>query len=103
VTQVHNKDVNKQYPRHINLALEGGGAHFAFTWGVLDYLMRDGHIYTDDFIKGGRQGAINSFYLFCKETSERKMMTSVSVMPWFMLGAMAGEQSHWNVENYPVS
>ncbi|MFN3498032.1 MAG: patatin-like phospholipase family protein, partial [Pannonibacter indicus] len=25
----------------INLALQGGGAHGAFTWGVLDYLLED--------------------------------------------------------------
>ena len=26
-------------PKKINLALQGGGAHGAFTWGVLDYLL----------------------------------------------------------------
>ncbi|WOI54736.1 patatin-like phospholipase family protein [Parvularcula sp. LCG005] len=28
----------------INLALQGGGAHGAFTWGVLDYLLEDGRL-----------------------------------------------------------
>ena len=28
----------------INLALQGGGAHGAFTWGVLDQLLEDGRI-----------------------------------------------------------
>lgn len=28
----------------INLALQGGGAHGAFAWGVLDYLLEDGRI-----------------------------------------------------------
>ena len=28
--------------RKINLALQGGGAHGAFTWGVLDKLLEDG-------------------------------------------------------------
>ena len=27
--------------RRINLALQGGGAHGAFTWGVLDRLLCD--------------------------------------------------------------
>ena len=27
--------------RRINLALQGGGAHGAFTWGVLDRLLED--------------------------------------------------------------
>ena len=28
----------------INLALQGGGAHGAYTWGVLDRLLEDGRI-----------------------------------------------------------
>jgi NTE family protein len=28
----------------INLALQGGGAHGAFTWGVLDRLLDDSEI-----------------------------------------------------------
>ena len=28
-------------PKKISLALQGGGAHGAFTWGVLDYFLED--------------------------------------------------------------
>ena len=28
----------------VSLALQGGGAHGAFTWGVLDYILRDGRL-----------------------------------------------------------
>ena len=28
--------------KRISLALQGGGAHGAFTWGVLDYILEDG-------------------------------------------------------------
>lgn len=31
----------------INLALQGGGAHGAFGWGVLDMLLEDGRIEID--------------------------------------------------------
>ena len=31
----------------VNLALQGGGAHGAFTWGVLDRLLEDGQIRID--------------------------------------------------------
>jgi NTE family protein len=31
-------------PRPISLALQGGGAHGAFTWGVLDALLEDGRL-----------------------------------------------------------
>ncbi len=30
--------------KNINLALQGGGSHGAFTWGVLDYLLEDGRL-----------------------------------------------------------
>ena len=36
--------------RTINLALQGGGSHGAFTWGVLDRLMRDKRIEHKRFI-----------------------------------------------------
>ncbi|MEQ8406570.1 MAG: patatin-like phospholipase family protein [Oceanicaulis sp.] len=31
-------------PRPVSLALQGGGAHGAFTWGVLDALLEDGRL-----------------------------------------------------------
>jgi NTE family protein len=34
----------KPQQKMINLALQGGGAHGAFTWGVLDYLLQDGRV-----------------------------------------------------------
>ncbi|MBX4870101.1 patatin-like phospholipase family protein [Rhizobium bangladeshense] len=34
-----DSSVTKREPRTINLALQGGGAHGAFTWGVLDRLL----------------------------------------------------------------
>ena len=41
----------------VNLALQGGGAHGAFTWGVLDALLEDGYL---DFegVSGTSAGAI---------------------------------------------
>ena len=44
--------------KRLNLALQGGGAHGAFTWGVLDRLMRDGRIFIDG-ISGTSAGAMN--------------------------------------------
>ena len=43
----------------VNLALQGGGAHGAFTWGVLDQLLEDGRL---DFegISGTSAGAMNA-------------------------------------------
>lgn len=30
--------------KRINLALQGGGAFGAFTWGVLDHVLQDGRL-----------------------------------------------------------
>jgi len=42
----------------IELALQGGGAHGAFTWGVLDRLLEDGRI-TIEGLSGTSAGAMN--------------------------------------------
>ena len=43
----------------INLALQGGGAHGAFTWGVLEGLMEDERIEIEG-ISGTSAGAVNA-------------------------------------------
>ena len=45
--------------KRINLALQGGGAHGAFTWGVLDELLEDGRIEIEG-ISGTSAGAVNA-------------------------------------------
>jgi NTE family protein len=49
-------------PRLLNLALQGGGAHGAFTWGVLDALLEDGRIGVDG-LSGTSAGAMNAVVL----------------------------------------
>ena len=105
----------KKQRKRLNLALQGGGAHGAFTWGVLDRLMRDGRIFidgisgtsagamngvvfTDGFIKGGRKGAIDSLDVFWKKVSDGAFMPSQTVKPWFAPGG----DEHWNVDNAPA-
>ena len=44
--------------KRINLALQGGGAHGAFTWGVLDRILEDGEIEIAG-ISGTSAGALN--------------------------------------------
>ncbi|KAB2910990.1 MAG: patatin-like phospholipase family protein, partial [Hyphomicrobiaceae bacterium] len=52
------------FRRHqrINLALEGGGAHGAFTWGVLDRLLEDETL-DIGWISGTSAGAVNAVAL----------------------------------------
>jgi NTE family protein len=46
----------------INLALQGGGSHGAFTWGVLDALLDDGRL-SFEGITGASAGAMNAVVL----------------------------------------
>ncbi len=48
--------------KRINLALQGGGALGAFTWGVLDHLLDDGRLEIDG-ISGASAGAVNAIML----------------------------------------
>ncbi len=52
----------KKGRKRINLALQGGGAHGAFTWGVLDQLLEDGRIEIEG-ISGASAGAVNAVML----------------------------------------
>jgi NTE family protein len=73
--------------KHINLALQGGGAHGAFAWGILDYLLEDGRLGIEaisatsagamnaavcayGLLQGGPQGAREALAGFWKGISE---------------------------------
>jgi NTE family protein len=75
-------------PRRLNLALQGGGAHGAFTWGVLDALLSDktlefeglsgssagamnAVIFADGWLKGGREGARQGLTSFWSEVGKQ--------------------------------
>ncbi len=46
----------------VNLALQGGGSHGAFTWGVLDALLEDGRLGFEG-LSGTSAGAVNAVAL----------------------------------------
>src|SRR5260370_42247043 len=48
--------------KRINLALQGGGAHGAFTWGVLDQILSDERLSIEG-ISGTSAGAMNAVML----------------------------------------
>jgi len=59
---------NSHPPQRLDLALQGGGSHGAFTWGVLDALLEDT---TLDFscISGTSAGALNAAVLATGHTA----------------------------------
>ena len=78
----------------VNLALQGGGSHGAFTWGVLDRILEDGRltfdgvtatsaggvnavVLADGLADGGREGAREHLRNFWKKMSE---MASTSII-----------------------
>jgi NTE family protein len=48
--------------KSINLALQGGGAHGAFTWGVLEHLLSDDRLVIEG-VSGTSSGAMNAIML----------------------------------------
>lgn len=66
LSQPHNMPskpaLKKTALKTINLALQGGGAHGAFTWGVLDALLEDGRLEIEA-VSGTSAGAMNGAVL----------------------------------------
>jgi NTE family protein len=99
--------------RRIDLALQGGGAHGAFTWGVLDRLLEDERIeidavsgtsagamnavvLADGLMAGGRQGAreaLRRFWGRVSAASGRGPMVPQALAAFF---------GNWSLEGSPV-
>ncbi len=75
--------------RALQLALQGGGSHGAFTWGVLDRLLEDERL-VFPAISGASAGAMNGAMLVCgyaaggREGAQKALTTY-----WNRLGDMA--------------
>ncbi len=50
---------SERHGKALNVALQGGGSHGAFTWGVLDRIFEDGRIWIEA-ISGTSAGAMNA-------------------------------------------
>ena len=100
--------------KRVTLALQGGGAHGAFTWGVLDRLLEDERIeiegisgtsagamnaavLTDGYEKGSAAGARRALDAFWKRVSEYSAFSMVRTNPldkWF---------GNWNLDRTPAA
>lgn len=103
-------------PRHekaINLALQGGGAHGAFTWGVLDRIFEDGRLWIEA-ISGTSAGAMNAVVAAQGmydgggdgarselERFWRKVSEAARVSP-YRAGPFAKARGDWSLENSPA-
>ena len=100
-------------PLLIDLALQGGGSHGAFTWGVLDRLIEEPWLKIDG-ISGTSAGAMNAAVMasgwehggvdgakaaletFWKAVSEAARFSPMQRGPWDMLSG------NWTLENSPL-
>lgn len=88
-----------QSVKNINLALQGGGAHGAFTWGVLDRILEDERIeiegisatsagamnaavLTYGYTEGGRSGARQALTNFWRRVSHTAALTPFQASVW---------------------
>ena len=103
----------------INLALQGGGSHGAFTWGVIDYFLEDGRLDFEGVTAtsagamnaaalahgkavGGNDGAREALENFWQETSKAGAMFSpVKRTPVEQAAALNPWMPNWSLENSP--
>ena len=98
--------------KRVSLALQGGGSHGAFTWGVLERLISDGRIFidglsgtsagamnavvfTDGFIRGRRDGAVNALKTFWSR------VCAGAFVPMTIARAMSPLHHGWNMDDAP--
>jgi NTE family protein len=100
-------------PLLIDLALQGGGAHGAFTWGVLDRLLEESWLTIDGvsgtsagamnaavmvsgYVHGGADGAKAALEDFWKRVSDESKFSPMQRGPMEML------TGKWTLENSPM-
>ena len=104
---------NASNPLRIDLALQGGGSHGAFTWGVLDRLLDEDWLeiaaisgtsagamnaafLADGYAAGGRTGARDALDRFWKAVSEGARFSP------FQRGPMDVLLGRWTLDNSPA-
>jgi NTE family protein len=85
--------------KRVALALQGGGAHGAFTWGVLDHFIEDGRLeieaitgtsagamnavaFTDGLIEGGPEGGRSQLERFWRAVSDNAAFSPIQRSYW---------------------
>lgn len=107
-----NRRPKLEKPKPIALALQGGGSHGAFTWGVLDRLLEDERIaieaisgtsagamnavvLADGIHKNAREGARAALRHFWKDASRSAVLSVIQRTPWDKL------TGNWSMNHSP--
>jgi NTE family protein len=97
----------------VDLALQGGGAHGAFTWGVLDRVLEESWLHIDGisatsagamnaaalvhgFINGGAQGARAALEAFWRSVAQAAVLSPFRRTPLDVL------RGSWSLDNSPL-
>jgi len=108
------KTAKPKNPKTVNLALQGGGSHGAFTWGVLDRLLEEERldiegisgtsagamnaaVFAQGFAKAGRAGAKAELDRFWGKVSELARFSPVH------RSAFDHVLGNWNIDGSPGS
>ncbi|MEM7641317.1 MAG: patatin-like phospholipase family protein [Pseudomonadota bacterium] len=88
----------------INLALQGGGAHGAFTWGALDRILSDDRL-TIAGISGTSAGALNGAAIKCGLANGSKQLAREKLEEvWTQIGAITDDRlSPWLTAFSPLA
>ncbi len=107
------KTVTATAPKVVNLALQGGGAHGAYTWGVLDTLLAEQRIeieaisgtsagamnavvVAEGLVEGGRERARSQLEDFWRAVSDDALASPIRRTAW------DAYFSNWSLDNNPM-
>jgi NTE family protein len=102
----------------VNLALQGGGSHGAFTWGALDYLLEDERldfsaitgtsagamnavVLAEGYVEGGRQGARDNLAKFWRSVAAEKALSPIQAKLFeffFGCGTLPSQVNAWWID-----
>lgn len=109
---VQKKVAGRKIEKSVNVALQGGGSHGAFTWGVLDKFFEDDRLWINSIsgtsagamnavvasqgmYDGGAEGARSALRAFWKDVSDAGKYSPIKRSPWDMM------MGNWSMDNSP--
>jgi NTE family protein len=112
MSSTNSRDAYLASGKPVNVALQGGGAHGAFAWGVLDKLLEDGRIaiealsgtsagamnavvLADGMMAGGPDGAREALERYWKAVSDAALTSPFQPSMWDVL------YGNWNLDHHP--
>ncbi len=113
-------DSSSNHHKTINLAIQGGGSHGAFAWGVMDRLIEDGRLKIDGLcgtsagamnavvfaygnMVGGAEGARTALHEFWKKVSDAgAVFNPISRAPWQKMFGRYIQENSWSFNLFDI-